>query len=209
MAEIKRRSPSAGDLRPIGSVAALAREYDAAGAVALSCLTDAAHFGARPGDLPEARAACRLPVLRKDFIVDRRQLVESRQMGADAILLIVRILAPAALRDLLAAAAELGLAALVEAHDAAEVEQAVAAGAAIVGVNSRDLATGAVALERVLPLRSLIPADRLAVAESGVRSAADVRALASAGFDAALVGTALLRSSRPGAMLAELRGEQP
>lgn len=206
IAEIKRRSPSKGPLRPHLDPAELARAYESSGAAAISCLTDADYFGAQPGDLPGARAACGLPVLRKDFLIDPGQLEESLGLGADAVLLIVRILDDAALRDLLRASAELGLAALVEVHDAGELDRAVAAGAEIIGVNNRNLATFAVGLDPALRLCDRIPHGCLAVAESGIRTRGDVAVLEAAGYDAVLVGESLLRAESPGAALAELRG---
>lgn len=188
VAEFKRRAPSAGDLAPRAEPATVARGYAEGGASALSVLTDERWFGGSLEDLEAARSACGLPVLRKDFVLDPVQLLEARAGGADAVLLIVRALEPSRLRDLLAAADELGMDALVEAHDAEELDTAVSAGAGIVGVNARDLDSFAVDLERSEELVGRIPADRVAVAESGIRGEADVRRMASAGAEAVLVG---------------------
>lgn len=206
IAEIKRRSPSRGALRPDLDPAALARSYAAGGAAAVSVLTDGRFFGGSLEDLLRARRAGPLPVLRKDFVCEAGQLHETRQAGADAVLLIARILSAAQLRDYLALARELGLAALVEVHDAPELERALDCGAAIIGVNNRDLRTQRLSLETALRLRPQIPAGRIAVAESGIRSRQDVRRLAEAGYDAILVGQALLQAPDPGLKLAELLG---
>jgi indole-3-glycerol phosphate synthase len=206
IAEFKRRSPSAGWIAEGADPARAARAYAAGGAQALSILTDGPFFGGSLPDLGAARAACDLPVLRKDFIVDRYQIVEARAAGADAILLIVAALADAELGALLAVAGDLGLEALVEAHDADEVRRAVAAGAAIVGINNRDLRSFTVDRELACRLRSQVPADRIVVAESGIRDAADVARLHAAGIDAMLVGEALMRAPDPAAALRALAG---
>lgn len=209
IAEIKRRSPSMGALRRKLDAAELARTYERSGASAISCLTDARFFGARPEDLTAARAAVRLPVLRKDFIVDAYQLYESRQIGADAVLIVMRILPPAQLRNLLAVARELNLAALVEVHDERELDLALQAEAGIIGINNRDLGTFTVSLDTSLRLRPRIPPSCISVAESGIRSRADVERVAQAGFDAVLVGESLLRAADPGAALRALKGGAP
>lgn len=188
VAEFKRRSPSAGDLAPDADPAEVARGYATGGAAALSVLTDERWFGGRLGDLSAAREASGLPVLRKDFLVDPVQLLEARAAGADAVLLIVRALDGERLSEMLAAAGELGLHALTEAHTEEEVGRAVDAGAEIVGVNARDLSSFAVDLELSERLLGRIPADRVAVAESGIRGESDVERMASAGADAVLVG---------------------
>lgn len=188
VAEFKRRAPSAGDLAPDADPAEVGRRYAGCGASALSVLTDERWFGGSLDDLAAAREASGLPVLRKDFVVDPVQLLEARTAGADAVLLILRALDRGALEELLAAAGELGLDVLAEAHDEAEVETAVEAGAEVVGVNARDLTSFAVDLELSERLVSGVPADRVAVAESGIRGEADVRRMASAGADAVLVG---------------------
>jgi indole-3-glycerol phosphate synthase len=204
IAEHKRRSPSRGAIREDLAPGDVARRYEAAGAAALSVLTDEAFFGGRLAHLAEARASASLPVLRKDFVVDPWQVWEARAAGADAVLLIVAALADPELRALLAVAAEAGVDALVEVHDGAELERALAAGARVVGVNNRDLKTLAVRLETSLALAPRIPDEVVAVAESGIRSGADVRALRAAGFDAFLVGEQLMSAPDPGAALRQL-----
>jgi indole-3-glycerol phosphate synthase len=204
IAEIKRRSPSGGDLRPELSPADLARSYAAAGAAALSVLTDARYFGGSLQDLVEARGACDLPVLQKDFVVDAYQLHEARALGADAVLLIVRALTTLDLARLIALADNLGLAALVETHSADEVRVALDAGAQIVGVNNRDLDSLKTDPSLALGLRDLVPPDRVFVAESGVSEPEQLDALAAADAHAVLVGEALLRAPDPGARLREL-----
>lgn len=204
VAEFKRRAPSAGVLAPDAGPAEVARGYADGGAAALSVLTDERWFGGSLDDLASAREASGLPVLRKDFVLDPVQLLEARGAGADAVLLIVRALEAGRLAELVAAAEEAGLDALVEAHDEAELETALEAGAGVVGVNARDLDSFAVDLERSERLVGRIPADRAAVAESGIRGEADVRRMAAAGADAVLVGGWLMRSG-PDAV-AELAG---
>jgi indole-3-glycerol phosphate synthase len=206
IAEFKRRSPSAGWIAEGADPARVTQAYAAGGAQALSILTDGPFFGGGLPDLGVARAACDLPVLRKDFIVDRYQIVEARAAGADAILLIVGALADAELAALLADAGALGLEVLVEAHDADEVRRAVAAGAAIVGINNRDLRTFTVDRDLACRLRSQVPADRVVVAESGIRDAADVARLRTAGIDAMLVGETLMRARDSAAALRSLAG---
>ncbi|HMQ14539.1 MAG TPA: indole-3-glycerol phosphate synthase TrpC [Phycisphaerae bacterium] len=204
IAEFKRRSPSRGDIAPDRDVLAVSREYGEAGAAALSILTEEDFFGGSDDDLRRARAAVEVPVLRKDFTVDAYQVYEARALGADAILLIVACLEHALLRELLAIAAELHLAALVEIHDETQLERAHAAGATIIGVNNRDLRTFEVSLETSLRLRPRMPPGCIAVAESGIRTGDDARRLADAGFDAILVGESLLRAPDAGAKLREL-----
>ncbi len=202
VAEIKRASPSAGALAELDP-ARLAAAYEDGGAAALSVLTDGPGFGGSLEDLAKVRAAVDVPLLRKDFVVDAYQLLEARAAGADAALLIVAALPPDVLRRLHEACADLGLAALVEVHDAREVETALAAGARVVGVNNRDLRTFKVDLatsERLLPA---LPRDVRGVAESGVRTADDARRLRRAGAANLLVGEALVRAKDPGALLAE------
>jgi indole-3-glycerol phosphate synthase len=175
--------------------------YEGAGAAALSVLTDGPFFGGSLDDLRAARAAVRLPVLRKDFIVDRYQVVEARAAGADAILLIVAALTDGELSLLLAEATRLGLDALVEAHDATEIDRALAAGARVVGVNHRDLATFQMDMTLAARLRPRIPSGCVVVAESGIRTGEDVARMRSAGVDAILVGENLMRASDPGTAL--------
>jgi indole-3-glycerol phosphate synthase len=205
VAEIKRRSPSKGDLRADLDPAGLATRYHAGGAACLSVLTDGPHFGGSAQDLREAAAAVPLPVLRKDFTVSELDVCDARLMGADAVLLIVAALDDTELRTFAALAAELGLDALVETHDEAEVERAVAAGAQLIGVNQRDLHTFAVDRTRAERVAASIPAGLTRVAESGVRSPADARALAAAGFDAVLVGESLVIAADPAGAVAGLR----
>lgn len=204
IAECKRRSPGAGAIRPGLDPAGLARSYSGAGARALSVLTDGSYFGGSEDDLVAARAACALPVLRKDFTLDPLQVLEARAMGADAVLLIVRMLEDAPLRALLGLAAELGMAALVETHDEAEVSRALEAGARLVGINNRDLATFTTELDTTLRLVDGIPGEVTVISESGIRTPADVAMLAAAGVDAVLVGETLLRAPDPAAAAAGL-----
>ena len=203
IAEIKRRSPSKGPLSPDLQPDLVAKEYVAGGAACLSVLTDADFFGGSPADLASARQASGLPVLRKDFTVQEADVADARLMGADAVLLIVAALEVGELRRLASLADELGLAALVEVHDDAELERALASGARLVGVNQRDLRTFAVDHDRARALAADIPAGVTAVAESGIRGADDARRLADAGFDAILVGETLVRAEdRAGALRA-------
>ncbi len=206
IAEIKRRSPSAGAIRPDLTVPEVARAYAGAGAAALSVLTDADYFGGSLADLELARATVALPVLRKDFIIDELQLLEARAAGADAVLLIVRMLDDVQLRDLLAAARGLGMGVLVEVHDGEELARALAVGASVIGVNNRDLASFRTELDVVLGLAGGVPADRVLVAESGIRTAADIDRLAAAGVDAILVGESLMRAGDVGVAAAALVG---
>jgi len=206
IAEVKRRSPSKGDLVADLDPAALARAYEAGGAACLSVLTDGPHFGGSAADLAAARAATSLPVLRKDFTVGEIDLYDARVMGADAVLLIVAALADDELARFVALAGRLGLAALVEVHDEDELNRALGAGATLVGVNQRDLRTFEVDTDLAALVRARIPDEIVSVAESGISDAADVRRLAAAGFDAILVGEALVTAADPTAALLELRG---
>ena len=209
IAEIKRRSPSKGDLAPDLDPATLARAYQSAGASALSVLTDAEFFGGSPDDLAAARDAVPdLPILRKDFTVDGRDVADARAMGADAVLLIVAALSPTDLSRLRGLAEGLGLAAVVEVHDEAQLAIALRAGATIVGVNQRDLRTFEVDPGRAARLATLIPAGVMKIAESGIHTPAQVDALAEAGYDAILVGEQLVTAADPGHALRTLRGEQ-
>ena len=204
IAEFKRKSPSAGWINEKAFLEPTVRAYAAGGARALSVLTDRPFFSGKLEDLEEARAVCELPILRKDFIVDGYQLVEALVNGADATLLIVAALEDATLRELLRLAGELRLDVLVEAHDAGEVQRAVDAGAEIIGINNRDLRTFTVDRELAIRLRPAIPSDRIVVAESGIRNAADVARLRDAGVDAVLVGETLMRAADPAAALRDL-----
>lgn len=207
IAEVKRRSPSRGVLRTRFDPCSLARTYAENGAAAISVLTDEPYFG---GSLEHLRRIAALdlglPLLRKDFIFDRYQLLEARAAGASAVLLIVAMLDPALLGDLIQAAGELGLEALVETHTPAEIETALRAGARIVGINNRDLHTFQVRLETALRLRPLIPPGVAAVAESGIRTSADVARLAKAGMDALLIGEALVTAPDVAAKVRALAG---
>ncbi len=195
IAEVKRRSPSAGWIRRELNAAGLASVYEHGGASAVSVLTDAAEFGGSREDLEAVRAAVALPVLRKEFIVDPVQVYESRAMGADALLLIVRVLDGGALAELLSLSIDLGMSALVEAHDAAELERALSAGARVVGINNRDLSRFETDLSVSEALAPSVPADVVVVAESGIRDAEDVVRLGEAGVDAVLVGETLVRAA--------------
>ena len=206
IAEIKRRSPSKGDLDLRLQPDLVAKEYVAGGAACLSVLTDADFFGGSPTDLVSARDASGLPVLRKDFTVQEADVADTRRMGADAVLLIVAALDDAELRRCAALARRLGLAALVEVHDEEELDRALATGAGLVGVNQRDLRTFTVDHERACALAARIPSEVTAVAESGIRDAADARRLAEAGYDAILVGETLVRAGDRVAQLRELVG---
>jgi indole-3-glycerol phosphate synthase len=207
LAEVKRRSPSAGEIRPGADPAEIAREYEAGGAAALSVLTDAGYFGGSLEALEAVRAAVELPILRKDFVIDALQIWEARAAGADAVLLIARILDDARLGELQGLASELGLDSLVEVHDTHELERALAAGSRLVGVNNRDLKTFGTDLELSIALASAVPAAVTLVAESGIRTAEDVRRLGRAGVDAVLVGESLMRQPDVRAAVAALAGE--
>jgi indole-3-glycerol phosphate synthase len=203
--ELKRRSPSKGPLAPDLDPAPTAKAYESGGAGALSVLTDLPFFGGMVEDLVAAREATALPVLRKDFTIDEIQLFEARAIGADAILLIVAALPDdSLLRDLRETASALGLAVLVEAHDEQEIERALASGATIVGVNNRDLATFAEDLGVGERLAGLLPASVIGVAESAVRSPTDSVRLGAVGFDAVLVGEALVRADDPAGLVRDL-----
>jgi len=204
IAECKRRSPGAGPIRPGLDPVALTGGYERAGASALSVLTDRTYFGGSLDDLVAVKEATGIPVLRKDFTLDPLHVVEARAAGADAVLLIARILDDAALRELLDTAAGLGMAALVEAHDAAEVRRALAAGASVVGINNRDLADFTTDLRRTLELIELVPPGVVVVSESGIRTPGDVAELGRAGVDGVLVGETLLRAPDPARAAASL-----
>ncbi|MCG6955123.1 MAG: indole-3-glycerol phosphate synthase TrpC [Gemmatimonadetes bacterium] len=206
IAECKRRSPGAGDIRPGLDPAALTRSYEDAGAAALSVLTDGEYFGGSTDDLIAVKAATRIPVLRKDFTLDPLQVVEARAVGADAVLLIVRILPDAMLRTLLREVAARGMTALVETHDLGEVRRALAAGARVIGINNRDLSTFKSDLETTSRLLEEIPPDVTVVSESGIRDRGDVERLGASGVHAVLVGEALLASADPGRAAASLVG---
>jgi indole-3-glycerol phosphate synthase len=206
IAEVKRRSPSKGDLDPGLQLDVVAKEYVAGGAACLSVLTDVEYFGGSVADLQQAREASGLPVLRKDFTVQEADVIDARLMGADAVLLIAAALDDGELTRFLARAESLGMAALVEVHDREELERALGVGAGMVGVNQRDLRTFAVDHDRARALAAHIPGHVVAVAESGVRGSDDARRLADAGYDAILVGEALVRAADKGAALRDLIG---
>ena len=206
IAEVKRRSPSKGDIRIDLDPAALAAAYAAGGASAVSVLTEPRHFAGSPDDLLAVRSAVGLPVLRKDFVTTAYQVWEARAWGADAVLLIVAALDPPALGDLLGETSAAGLDALVEVHTVAEAEVAAAAGASLVGVNARDLTTLEVDPNRFAEVRQRLPAGTVLVAESGISDRAGVQAAADAGADAVLVGEALVRSDDPTTALRVLLG---
>jgi indole-3-glycerol phosphate synthase len=203
--ELKRRSPSKGELAPELDPGPTAKAYEAGGAVALSVLTDLHYFGGMVADLQAARDATRLPCLRKDFTIDEVQIYEARAIGADAVLLIVAAIPDdGLLADLHALARDLDMGVLVEAHDANEVGRALRAGAQVLGINSRDLATFSEDLGVATGLSALVPADVIAVAESAIRSVDDARRVAAAGFDAILVGEALVRADDPTELVRDL-----
>jgi indole-3-glycerol phosphate synthase len=206
IAEVKRRSPSRGAIAPDIEVASVVADYEAGGATCLSVLTDHDFFGGSADDLAQARAACRLPVLRKDFTVCEADVYDARVMGADAVLLIVAALSDDELVGLLTVAQELALDCLVEVHDEAELDRALEAGADMVGVNQRDLTSFEVDPKRALGLAASIPSEVVAVAESGIRDGEDARALAEAGFQAVLVGESLMRATDRSAAVAALSG---
>jgi indole-3-glycerol phosphate synthase len=205
IAEVKRRSPSRGPLALDLDPASLARSYQCGGAACLSVLTDERWFGGSAADLVAAREACHLPVLRKDFTVDERDVADARLMGADAVLLIAAVLDDDLLDRCLRLAADLGMAALVEVHDAEELARATGLGATVIGVNQRDLQTFEIDRALASRLRERMPPGAVTVAESGVRGAEDAIALAAAGYDAVLVGETLVTSDDPGAAVVDLR----
>jgi indole-3-glycerol phosphate synthase len=206
IAEFKRRSPSAGWIREAVEIGEVVPRYETAGAAALSILTDRKFFGGSLKDLEEGRKVSTLPILRKDFLLSELQMFEARAAGADAVLLIVRLLDDLELADLLQSARSLQLGTLTEAHDAYEVERALRAGARVIGVNNRDLSNFHTDLDTVSAVLPSIPAHVTVVAESGIRTPADVARLGAAGVDAVLVGEALLRAPDPGAFARTLVG---
>jgi indole-3-glycerol phosphate synthase len=206
IAELKKASPSAGVLRPDFDPAAIARVYERHGAACVSVLTDEPSFQGHLTYLERVRAAVAVPLLRKDFLIDRYQLLEARAAGADAVLLIAEILDDAALRRLLREAAGLGLQALVELYDRDNLPRVLDAGARLVGVNNRDLRTFTVRLEHTLELAAAMPGDVCLVSESGIRTRGDLERLRAAGARAALIGETFMRAPDIGAKLDELRG---
>ena len=207
IAELKQASPSKGLIAPDFERIFLdkARQYEEGGAAAISCLTEPKFFLGSDEYLRKVRAAVQLPILRKDFTIDEYQIYEAKCLGADAVLLICSLLSESQLAEYLCQAHELGLSALVEAHDADEVGAAIAAGAGIIGVNNRNLKDFSVNPLNSLRLREQIPADKIFVAESGIAKASDCAGLKAAGVQAVLVGEALMRSPNPATMLKEMR----
>ncbi len=206
IAEFKRKSPSAGAIRPDATIEEVVRGYADAGASCLSVLTDGPGFGGSLVDLESARIAVSLPVLRKEFVIDRYQVLESRAHGADAVLLIAECLDDCLLRSLYREILDLGMTPLVELHDAANFPRVLDLGATLIGVNNRDLKTMTTDLETVLRLRDRVPDDSVLVAESGIRTRADVERLEAAGVTAMLVGESLLKEPDPGRAAARLLG---
>lgn len=204
IAEIKRASPSKGVIRRNFDPAEIARSYAGGGASCLSVLTDRDFFQGDDQHLIVARAACTLPVIRKDFIIDSYQVLEARAIGADCILLIAACLDDSALAGLAAYADDLDLDVLIEVHDASELERALTVPGRLLGINNRDLRTFEVDLQTTLGLKPQVPSDRLLVTESGIHTSQDVRAMRSAGVQAFLVGESLMRSYDPGKMLAAI-----
>jgi indole-3-glycerol phosphate synthase len=207
IAEVKRRSPSRGLLRPDFDPVRIAREYEEHGAAAVSVLTDETFFGGSNVDLTAVKEAVALPILRKEFIIDPYQICEARAIGADAILLIAAILTEDNLRECREMASSLGMASLVEVHDRKDLEKALAAGAVIVGINNRNLKTFETDIRTSLELAPLIPKDRIAVSESGIRTWAEIEILAKSGFRAFLIGETLIAAPEIGTKLKELLGK--
>lgn len=205
--EVKKASPSKGVIAEEFPYLEIAREYEAAGASALSVLTEPFYFQGSDEYLREIAKEVSIPVLRKDFTIDPYMIYEAKLLGASAVLLICSLLPRDILRDALSLAHSLGLSALVEAHDEQEVEDAIAAGARVIGVNNRDLKTFQVDVQNSLRLRRLVPKEILFVSESGVQGPEDVRKLRKNGTDAVLIGETLMRSKDKGAAIARLRGE--
>lgn len=201
IAEIKKASPSAGVIRKDFQPGRIAEAYEAAGAACLSVLTDQDFFQGHATYLQLATESCALPVLRKDFMIDPWQILESRAMGADCILLIASVLEQPLMQDLLALAREIGLDALVEVHDEAEMERALDLEDALIGVNNRNLNTFTTTLETTERLKAMLPEDRLLVTESGIKTRDDVRRMQTSGINAFLVGEAFMREADPGQAL--------
>jgi indole-3-glycerol phosphate synthase len=197
IAEFKRASPSQGVMKQDVDPAAIARQYEAAGAACLSVLTDGPFFNGSPADLKAARAACQMPVLRKDFLVDAYQVWEARAMGADCVLLIAGATPLALMQDMAALASELGMSALIESHRGSELADALQVASRLVGINNRDLATFETDLNVCIELSRQVPPDRVVIAESGISTAADVGRLRRAGIHAFLAGGALMSSPDP------------
>ncbi len=213
IAEVKRRSPSKGDLAPDLDPGALATSYVAGGATCCSVLTDQEYFGGSVADLHAVHQAVKSPILRKDFTVSANDVVDARLMGADCVLLIVAALDDAELADFFALATEVGLDALIEVHDEAEAERAIAVGGRLIGVNQRDLRTFEVDTARAARVATSLPSGSIRVAESGIRGPHDIPALVEAGFDAVLVGESLVKHDGPAdgvrALIDAARSELP
>lgn len=207
IAEVKRRSPSKGSLSRNYDAAGIAAVYEENGAAAVSVLTDRDFFGGDKEHLIDVHARIRLPLLRKDFIIDVCQLYETRLLGADAVLLIAGILEAAQLAEYLGVAQELGLAALVEVHDREDLDKALAAGAGIIGINNRNLNSFVTDIHTSVELAASIPADRIVVSESGIRTRADIEGLTAAGIRAFLIGETLMQAEDQGGKLRELLGK--
>jgi indole-3-glycerol phosphate synthase len=205
IAEIKRKSPTAGKIRSDLEPGKLARIYERAGAAAISVLTDKKFFGAKDGDLKTVKKSVRVPVLKKDFIIDEVQLYQAAASGADAVLLITTILSPQKIKKFLSLAKRLGLDCLVEVHNLSELHKALKSGAKIIGVNNRNLKTGQVELETSFRLLPLIPASKIAVSESGVKSSSQAQILKQLGARAILVGESILKSRRTAEKIKELK----
>jgi indole-3-glycerol phosphate synthase len=206
IAEFKRRSPSAGEIAPAATVAEQVDAYERGGAAALSVLTDERHFGGSLEDLRAARAACGLPILRKDFVVDPYQLIEAAVNGADAVLLIVRVLEDAELREMYEGARRLDLDCLVEVHDGAELERALKLDADVIGINNRNLDEGTVDISTTYELMPDVPAGKTVVAESGISTRVELEELERVGVDAVLIGSALMEAADPEILTRELTG---
>lgn len=204
IAEVKKASPSKGVIRPNFDPTLIAQSYASAGAACLSVLTDEDFFQGHDRYLTQARRACVLPILRKDFTIDAYQVYEARELGADCILLIVAALPDARLGELTDLALELGIDVLMEVHDGAELDRALATKASLIGINNRNLRTFETRLETTLELRDRVPANRLLITESGIATRADVERMRGAGVHAFLVGEAFMRAADPGAELEKL-----
>jgi indole-3-glycerol phosphate synthase len=209
IAEIKKASPSADVIRADFEPVSIARTYEKHGAACLSVLTDAPFFQGQLAHLAQVRSTVAIPVLRKDFLIDEYQVVEARRAGADAILLIAEILDEVVLNRLLERARRLGMAALVEFHDAANLDRVLASGANLIGINNRNLSDFSTDLEHTLRLRDRIPADVVLVSESGIRTRRDVERLENAGVAAILVGESLMRAPDIGLAVSRLLGRLP
>ncbi|MBE0447506.1 MAG: indole-3-glycerol phosphate synthase TrpC [Actinobacteria bacterium] len=204
IAEIKRRSPSGGNMDSSYSLTELASIYEQSGAAGISVLTDEKYFGGRPEDLREVKAGVALPVLRKDFIIDEYQIYEAKAYGADVILLIAAILDDIRIREFLALAHELGLEVLLESHTEDELRRSIESGARLIGINNRNLDTLKTDVSTSIRLMRMVPDDRIVISESGISSSSDIKRLLNEGADGFLIGESLLKIADPGRKLAEL-----